>query len=430
MLVSGSVIDNRGADACEEMGEKTVNLLRHIVLSALLVIAVVATTLGSGRPASAADIQVITKFNTSSPMVALTFDAGSDRGYAAQILDTLKANGIHASFGMTGTWAQQNPDLVKRMVSEGHVLMNHSWDHPDFTSISDAEITSQLQRTENLVKSLTGTSTIPYFRPPYGSYNQAVLNTVAANGYHYSIMWTVDTLGWRGASVSEIRQRTLDATAPGEIVLMHVGGASQDATALQGVINDLASKGYRFGTVRDFLGAPAPPDQVYFPQTGHFLSHGMLRYWQTFGGLPTFGYPISEEFVENGHVVQYFERARFEWVPGAWPSHFDILLGRLGSELTASRMSEKPFLPINATSDANCTFYPQTGHRLCFGFRDYWNAHGGLAIFGYPISEEFTEGSYTVQYFERQRLEYHPANGLEWRVLGGLLGRQVYDQRY
>ena len=404
--------------------------LRRTVLSTLLVVALFATMFVPGKPAAAADIQVISKFNTSTRMIALTFDAGSDRGYAAQILDTLKDDGIYASFGMTGTWAQQNSDLVKRMVSEGHVLMNHSWDHPDFTTVSAAEISSQLQRTENLVKSLTGTSTIPYFRPPYGAYNQTVLDTVAASGYRYSIMWTVDTLGWKGASVSEIRQRTIDAAAPGEIVLMHVGAASQDYAALQGMIDDLRALGYQFGTVRDFLTTPSQPDQIYFPQTGHYLSHGMLRYWQTFGGLPIFGYPITEEFVEDGHVVQYFERARFEWQPGAWPSHFDILLGRLGSELTATRMTELPFRPFQSGSDANCTFYPQTGHRLCFGFRDYWNSHGGLAIFGYPISEEFTEGGFTVQYFERQRLEYHPTNSPDWRVLGGLLGRQVYELRY
>ncbi len=403
--------------------------VRQLALSILLALALVPMGLISAPGTSAASIEVVSRFNTTSPVIALTFDAGSDRGYAAQILDTLKSNGIHATFGMTGQWAQQNPDLVKRMVNEGNVLMNHSWDHPDFTTISSTEIASQLQRTDSLIKSLTGTSTIPYFRPPYGAYNQAVLDAVAANGYRYSIMWTVDTLGWKGASVAEIRQRVINAAAPGAIVLMHVGEASQDAAALQGVINDLRSRGYRFATVNDMLGAQTP-DQIYFPETGHYLSHGMLRYWQNFGGLAVFGYPISEEFVENGVVVQYFQRARFEWHPGAWPSHYDILLGRLGSELTAGRMNETPFRSIQASSDANCTYFAATGHRLCFGFRDYWTSHGGLAIFGYPISEEFVENGVVVQYFERQRLEYHPNNPPGWQVLGGLLGQQRYDQLY
>jgi beta-N-acetylhexosaminidase len=172
-------------------------------------------------------------------------------------------------------------------------------------------------------------------------------------------------------------------------------------------------------------------DSIYFPQTGHSLSHGFLRYWQQFGGLPIFGYPITEEYTDpQTHLVtQYFERARFEWHPGAWPSHYDVELGLLGVELAQKQglTTSPPFKPIEASNDANCTFYSATGHRLCFGFRDYWQSHGGLAIFGYPISEEFRDSAtgLTVQYFERQRLEYHPENPPAWQVEGGLLGDQL-----
>ncbi|HQX62904.1 MAG TPA: L,D-transpeptidase, partial [Thermomicrobiales bacterium] len=114
----------------------------------------------------------------------------------------------------------------------------------------------------------------------------------------------------------------------------------------------------------------------------------------------------------------------------------DVLLGLLGVQLTAGRGGEKPFQRIVASSDANCNFYQPTGHRLCFGFRDYWVSHGGLEIFGYPISEEFQERNretgdvYTVQYFERARFEYHPENRPPWNVLGGHLGRQAMDAGY
>ncbi|HET9172096.1 MAG TPA: hypothetical protein VFN97_21880, partial [Actinospica sp.] len=166
----------------------------------------------------------------------------------------------------------------------------------------------------------------------------------------------------------------------------------------------------------------------FFPQTGFTILGGFLRYWEQFGGLPVFGYPISNEFTENGVTVQYFERARFEWHPGARPSHFDVLLGRLGVEVAQhdNLLTTAPFQPITARSDANCTFYPQTGHRLCFGFRAYWQSHGGLATFGYPISEEFQQNGVTVQYFERQRFEYHPENPPAWQIEGGLLGAQIY----
>ncbi len=183
-------------------------------------------------------------------------------------------------------------------------------------------------------------------------------------------------------------------------------------------------------------GKGAQPDVRYFPETGHSVGHGFLKYWESFGGLSAFGYPITDEMQENGTTVQYFQRARFEWHPGAAPQRYDVLLGLLGDIIAAPMMNQQPFQRVNASSDSNCTYYQATGHRLCFGFRDYWQSHGGLAIFGYPISEEFQEDPsgtgtpVTVQYFERQRLEYHPENSPQWQVEGGLLGTQVYDQLY
>ncbi len=169
----------------------------------------------------------------------------------------------------------------------------------------------------------------------------------------------------------------------------------------------------------------------YFPETGFSISHGFLAYWNKFGELPVFGYPISNEYTDSqtGHVTQYFQRARFEWHPGAFPSHYDVELGLLGRELAEKEglTGTTPFQRINAGSDAGCDYYDATGHRLCFGFRDYWNANGGLAIFGYPISEEFKDPAtgFTVQYFERQRFEYHPENPPAWQVEGGLLGSEL-----
>ncbi len=169
----------------------------------------------------------------------------------------------------------------------------------------------------------------------------------------------------------------------------------------------------------------------YFPETGFSISHGFLAYWNKFGGLPVFGYPISDEYTDSQtrFVTQYFQRARFEWHPGAFPSHYDVELGLLGRELAEKEnlTGTTPFQRMSAGSDANCTYYDATGHRLCFGFRDYWNANGGLAIFGYPISEEFKDSStgFTVQYFERQRFEYHPENPPAWQVEGGLLGSEL-----
>jgi peptidoglycan/xylan/chitin deacetylase (PgdA/CDA1 family) len=395
----------------------------HVTVVLGLLLAAVAS---SARPApvAAADVWTIRRFDTQERVMALTFDAGADRGYTVQILDTLARNGIKASFGMTGVWAQQNPDLIQRIHRDGHHLINHSWNHPSFVGLTSAQRADQLKRTEDLIRQQIGVDMRPYFRPPYGEYNDATLRDLAANGYTINVMWSTDSLGWNGLSAAAITQRVLDQAVPGGIVLFHVGAASQDAAALQPIIDQLRARGYRFQSVADFVA----PTERYFPETGYTVSGNFLRYWNAFGGLPTFGYPISDVFVRDGKQMQYFERVRMELHPGVWPARYDVLLGRLGAELTANRTNETPFRRVGGGTNANCTFYDATGHWLCYGFRDYWRRNGGLEIFGYPISEEFREGGYVVQYFERARFEWHPENRPPWDILGGHLGRQRMAQ--
>jgi hypothetical protein len=177
----------------------------------------------------------------------------------------------------------------------------------------------------------------------------------------------------------------------------------------------------------------------YFPETGHNLGYSFRRYWETKGGLALFGFPLTEEFQEQNpadgktYTVQYFERNRFELHPEFAGSENEVLLGLLGNQLTQGRNFPKsaPF-----TSTSSRTYYMQTGHSLGGVFANYWWGHGGLAIFGYPISEEFQEQNpddgktYTVQYFERNRFEYHPENkNTQYEVLLGLLGKQVLRQK-
>jgi peptidoglycan/xylan/chitin deacetylase (PgdA/CDA1 family) len=194
-------------------------------------------------------------------VVALTFDAGSDTGYAGTILDVLRNNGIHAAFGMTGRWAEANPALVQRMVSEGHELINHSYDHPSFTGLStnsrpltQEQRWSQLDRTEQIVRDLTGASTKPYFRPPYGDFDDSVLADVGARGYRYAVMWTVDSRGWQGIAPDAIVHRCLDMAEAGAIYIFHVGSESRDAAALQPVIDGLRDRGYEFATISELIG--------------------------------------------------------------------------------------------------------------------------------------------------------------------------------
>jgi peptidoglycan/xylan/chitin deacetylase (PgdA/CDA1 family) len=203
------------------------------------------------RPAGPA--QVLRRGSTSDRIVALTFDAGADAGYTSQILDTLAANGITAAFGITGRWAEQNPALLRRIVNDGHALINHSYDHASFTGLSTNSAPlvreqrwNQLDRTEGAVQRIAGGTTLPYFRPPYGDYDDSVNADVGARGYRYNVMWTVDSLGWNGLSANAIVERCLAQAAPGAIYIFHVGSESQDGPALQRVIDGLEAAGYGF----------------------------------------------------------------------------------------------------------------------------------------------------------------------------------------
>lgn len=180
--------------------------------------------------------------------------------------------------------------------------------------------------------------------------------------------------------------------------------------------------------VNDAL-APASPKAgcTYFAQTQHNLCAGFAAYWNHFGGLDIYGYPLTEEFQQNGLTVQYFERARFEWHPGAWPERYDVLLGLLGDELTVGRTGPA-FQRTPATGSAGCTYFVATAHNLCGAFQNYWNQFGGLAVFGMPISEPFVENGMTVQYFERARFELHPGAWPErYNVLLGRVGAEVLN---
>jgi glucose/arabinose dehydrogenase len=180
---------------------------------------------------------------------------------------------------------------------------------------------------------------------------------------------------------------------------------------------------------------------ITFPQTGMSLSdaHGFLAYWQAYGGLAQFGYPLTPEELEvsptDGRVylTQWFERNRFEWHPENADGRYRVLLGLLGTQLTARRRAtDAAFQPAPDAHAPDGRFFPQTGHNLAGPFRAYWEQHGGLAIYGYPLSEPFSERSatdgkvYTVQYFERNRFEWHPENAdPRYQVLLGLLGAQI-----
>ncbi len=205
-------------------------------------------------PVSASSSQLITKGSTSSKIIALTFDDGDDGANISSILSILAENNIKATFFITGKAAENHPSLIRAIVNAGMEIGNHSYSHPDFTTISYSSMQSQLSTTENIITNITGRSTKPYFRPPYGAYNSAVLQAVGDAGYTKTIYWTIDTIDWDGRSASSIYSKVLNNATPGAIVLMHTGsGAPNTKYALQTMIDGLRDMGYSFATVSGVL---------------------------------------------------------------------------------------------------------------------------------------------------------------------------------
>jgi carboxyl-terminal processing protease len=186
--------------------------------------------------------------------------------------------------------------------------------------------------------------------------------------------------------------------------------------------------------------AQAQNDTRTFPETNQTVSGVFLSYWNSHGGLAQQGYPISGEMEETSdtdgktYKVQYFERAVFEAHPEN-KTPYDVLLSLLGDSFYKQKY---PGGAPGQTADNSpgTILFSQTGKHLGGVFLSYWNAHGGLAQQGYPISDEFSETSdtdgktYTVQYFERAVFEYHPENKAPNDVLLSLLGTFRYQARY
>ena len=190
--------------------------------------------------------------------VALTFDAGADRGYAQDILDVLATARAPSSFGITGDWAQQNRDLVQRMAAEGHLVINHTLDHRSFTGLSDergglaaARRRAELEQADRIIAPLIGHTTRPWYRLPYGDDDAQVVEDVAPTGFTRKVGWTVDSGGWRGWPADDILSHCLMAAEPGAIYVLHVGADSQDRLALGPLIAGLRQRGYSFATVAE-----------------------------------------------------------------------------------------------------------------------------------------------------------------------------------
>ncbi len=162
--------------------------------------------------------------DTSKKTIYLTFDAGYENGYTEKILDTLKKHNVKATFFLVGNFMETSPDLVKRMVSEGHTVGNHTYTHPDMSAISDEKsFKEELTKLENLYSEITGQKMKKLYRPPQGKFSESNLKMAQSMGYK-TIFWSLAYVDWYNDQ-QPTKEEAFDKLIPrihnGAIVLLH-----------------------------------------------------------------------------------------------------------------------------------------------------------------------------------------------------------------
>jgi peptidoglycan-N-acetylmuramic acid deacetylase len=185
--------------------------------------------------------------DTTKKELYLTFDNGYENGYTEKILDVLKTKKVPAAFFVTGHYIKDQPELMKRMVKEGHLIGNHSWSHPDMTQISNDRIKEELEKVKEGITSVTGKKNVSFLRPPRGIFSERVLAVSKQLGYT-SVFWSIaykdwDTKAQRGWQYAY--DNFMGQLHPGAVILLH-SVSKDNAEALGKIIDDVRKQGYEF----------------------------------------------------------------------------------------------------------------------------------------------------------------------------------------
>lgn len=250
------VLEPRGKTHRQVLGR----ILQLMIISSFvsgLILVMVLFLNGSVSPgvaiATTASSTVYSQGNPQVPEVALTFDDGPSP-YTLQILAVLKQYNVNATFFLWGQHVQQYPGYAQQTLAAGNAIGNHTWSHPDLTTLPNSVVLTELTRAQNVIKQATG-YTPTMFRPPYGNYNSNVLAVTSQAGLPSTILWSYAPVDWEMPGTSVIASRVLSNTAHGSIILLHDGGGdrSQTAAALPTIIQGLQARGLRLVTVPQLL---------------------------------------------------------------------------------------------------------------------------------------------------------------------------------
>ncbi|WP_156736087.1 delta-lactam-biosynthetic de-N-acetylase [Bacillus velezensis] len=192
--------------------------------------------------------------NTKEKTIYLTFDNGYENGYTPKVLDVLKKHHVTGTFFVTGHFVKEQPDLIKRMSKEGHIIGNHSFHHPDLTTKTGDQIQDELDSVTEAVYNITGKRDNLYLRPPRGVFSEYVLKETKRLGYQ-TVFWSVAFVDWK-VNEQKGKQYAYDhmikQAHPGAIYLLHTV-SKDNSEALDDAITDLKKEGYTFKSIDDLM---------------------------------------------------------------------------------------------------------------------------------------------------------------------------------
>lgn len=193
--------------------------------------------------------------NTQDKVIYLTFDAGYENGCTAKILDILKKHNAPAAFFLVGNYIEKNADLVRRMVSEGHIVGNHTMHHYDMSKLSDKEsFSKELTQLEALFQETTGKELPKYYRPPQGIYSKDNLRMAKELGYK-TVFWSLAYVDWNNdkqPSREEAFEKLIPRIHDGAVVLLH-STSQTNADILDELLTKWEEMGYRFASIQDIF---------------------------------------------------------------------------------------------------------------------------------------------------------------------------------
>ena len=193
--------------------------------------------------------------NTTEKVIYLTFDAGYENGCTAQILDALKKHNVSATFFLVGNYLEKNPDLVRRMVAEGHTVGNHTMHHYDMSRISDpAAFQKELEDLEKLYEQTVGEPMQKYYRPPQGIYSEENLRQAKNLGYK-TVFWSLAYVDWKNddqPTAQAAFNKLLPRIHPGAVVLLH-STSKTNAAILDELLTRWEDMGYRFAPIQELF---------------------------------------------------------------------------------------------------------------------------------------------------------------------------------